>query len=179
VLVVLPAILFGWALETAPIESITLGAWLRSLAFVLTAAASPIACAAACAAGRTRPAFAALSARSGEPRDALGIALGVSFIALTLLSLQTALGLVFDPRYRDLPFAPLFAATFAFLVLMVTTRRLAGPRAVAETLAAGVLAVSAIYIAFNESFANWQAMWLCGGFVVLALILAQARDAPD
>ena len=50
-------------------------------------------------------------------------------------------------------------------------------RAAAETLAAAVLAVSAIYIALNETFANWQALWLCVGAIGVALILLRARDA--
>jgi hypothetical protein len=62
---------------------------------------------------------------------------------------------------------------------MISTKRAAGSRAMAETLAAAVLAASAGYIAFNETFANWQAIWLCAGFVGLAVILAQARAAPD
>ena len=55
----------------------------------------------------------------------------------------------------------------------------AGRTTAAETLAAAMLAVSAIYIAFNETLANWQALWLCGGFIGLAVILLRARDAPD
>ena len=46
-------------------------------------------------------------------------------------------------------------------------------------LLSAVLAVSAVYIALNETFANWQAIWLCAGFLGLAVILARARDAPD
>ena len=45
----LPAVLFGWTLETVPVESFSLGSWLRSLAFAATAGAAPIVCAAACA----------------------------------------------------------------------------------------------------------------------------------
>ena len=108
--------------ETVPIDSFGAGGWLRLLAFAATAAAAPIACAAGCAAGRVRPAFAALLCRSDDTRDGLSIALGVSFIALTLLSVQTALGLVFDPRYRDLPFAPQSAGVVAFLILMFRRR---------------------------------------------------------
>jgi glucan 1,3-beta-glucosidase len=174
----LPAVLFGWTLETVPVDSFSPGGWARSLAFALTAAAAPMACAAACAAGRARPTFADLLGRATGARDGLNIALNCSFIALTLLSVQTALGLVFDPRYRDLPFAPQSAAVFAFLVLMVSTPRRAGPRAMAEIVAACVLALSAVYIAFNETFANWQAIWLAAGLLGLAVILARARDAP-
>jgi exo-beta-1,3-glucanase (GH17 family) len=178
----LPCVLFGWTLETVPVDSIGFGGWVRMLAFAATAALAPIVCAAGCAAGRARPAFAALLGRTDGVRDgrrdALGIALGVVFIALTLLSVERALGLVFDPRYRDIPFAPQSAAVFAFLVLMLATPRPAGSRPAAETLAAIVLAVAAIYIAINETFANWQAIWLCAGLIGLAVILVRTRDAP-
>ncbi len=178
-----PSILFGWTIETVPVDSYSMGGWLRCLAFAATAAAAPVACAAAYAAGRRQPSFAAVLGRAGG-RDALNVALGASLIALTLLSVLTALGLVFDPRYRDLPFAPQCGAVIAFLMLMVSPLRQSelsttGPRAMAETLAAAVLAVSAVYIAINETLANWQAMSLCAGLIGLAVILARARDAPD
>ena len=40
------------------------------------------------------------------------------------------------------------------------------------------IAVVAIYIACNETFANWQAVWFCGGLFVFAVTLLPARDAP-
>jgi len=173
-----PSVLFGWTIERLPIDSFDAGGWLRSLAFALTAAAAPIVGAAGCAAGRKPPSFAAVMSRTGDARDGLSIALGVVLIALALLSVQTALGLVFDPRYRDIPFAPQSAGVVAFLVLMLSAPRSSGARAAAETLAAAVLALSAVYIALNESFANWQAIWLCAGLIGLAVILSRARDAP-
>ena len=173
-----PCVLFGWTLERLPIDSFDTGGWLRALAFAVTAAAAPIACAAACAVGRQQPSFAAVLSRSGAPRDGLRIALGVILIALTLLSVQTALGLVFDPRYRDIPFAPQSAAVIPFLVLMISTPRHLGARGAAETVAAAVLAASAVYIALDETFANWQAIWLCAGLIGLAVNLLRARDAP-
>jgi glucan 1,3-beta-glucosidase len=66
-----------------------------------------------------------------------------------------------------------------FLVLSLAGARLAGRRDVAEVLAAGLLALSAVYIAVNETFANWQSLWLCGVLLVLALILSRARDAQS
>ncbi len=176
---VVPAVLFGWTLERIPIDSFTPGTWLRSIAFAATAAIAPAACASAIAAGRSQHAFAALLGGRRGPRDALDIVLGGSLIALTLLSVETALVLVFDPRYRDLPFAPQSAAVVAFLVLMISTPRPAGKRAAAETLAAAVLVVAAIYIAINETIANWQALWLCAGFAGLAFILSRVRAAPE
>ena len=174
----LPSVLFGWTLETIPVDSIGIGGWVRMPAFAGVAAAAPIVCAAACAAGRTRPAFAALLGRPDGARDGLDLALGVVFIALTLLSVETALGLVFDPRYRDIPFAPQSGAVVAYLVLMLSTAHRTGTRPAAETLAAAVMTASAVYIAINETFANWQALWLAAGLIGLAVILVRARDVP-
>jgi glucan 1,3-beta-glucosidase len=171
-----PAVLFGWTLERIPIDSFSYGTWLRAIAFAATSAIAPAACAAAYAAGRAQPAFASLLGGRRIGRDSLGFLLGASLLALTVLSIETALVLVFDPRYRDLPFAPQSAGVLAFMALMVSTPRPIGRRPPAETLAAAVLAVSAIYIAINETFANWQALWLCAGFFGLAVILWRARD---
>jgi exo-beta-1,3-glucanase (GH17 family) len=177
-LALLPAIMFGWTLETVPVESFSVGSWLRSLAFAATAAAAPIVCAAGCGAGRPVPSFAALLGRAGVRRDGLGWALGGTLIALTLLTIEAALGLVFDPRYRDIPFAPLTAATVPFLVVMASAPRSPGARAMAEAVAAGALALGAVYIVFNETFANWQAVWFCAGLIALAFKLWWTRDAP-
>jgi exo-beta-1,3-glucanase (GH17 family) len=175
----LPAVLFGLTIETVPVESFGFGSWLRSLAFAATAAAAPIICAIACTAGRGVPAFSSLLGRTGKRPDRLDCALGGTLIALMLVSVEAALGLVFDPRYRDIALAPLTAAALPFLVVLVSTPRQAGPRAAAETVAAVVLALSGGYILFNEGFANWQSVWFCAGLFGLAFILAQARDAPS
>jgi exo-beta-1,3-glucanase (GH17 family) len=174
----LPAVMFGWTVETVQVESFTPGSLLRSVAFALTAAAAPIVCAMACAAQRRLPSFAALIGGQGQRPHALGVALGAVFIALVLLSVEAALGLDFDPRYRDISFAPLCAAVVPYLVLQLSTPRPSASPAVAERVAAGILAASAVYIVFNESFANWQALWICAGLLGLSFILALARDAP-
>jgi len=66
-----------------------------------------------------------------------------------------------------------------FLALVFSTPRPKGLRPAAERVAAAVLALSAVYIAINETFANWQAIWLCAALLALAFILLQARDAPS
>jgi len=172
------SVLFGWTVEFVPIESYSVGGWLRSIALAAVAAAAPLVCAAASAAGRSLPPFTTLLGRRGDPRDPLDAALAGVFLVLVVLAVQEALGLVFDPRYRDFPFTPLSAAVIPFLVLTVSTPRRAGPRAVAETAAAAVLAACAIYIMPNETFANWQALWFCAAILGVALILVRARDAP-
>jgi hypothetical protein len=178
-LAVLPAILLGWTIEAVPVDSFSVGGWLRSLAFAATAVIAPIACACGRAAGAALPTFGSLLGRSEEKGGALRNVLGASFVVLTLLSVQAALGLVFDPRYRDIPFAQLSAAAAPFLLLTLSTPRMAGSWAVAELIAAAVLAASAVYIAINETFANWQAMWFCAGLIGIAVTLLRARDAPD
>ena len=115
----------------------------------------------------------------GPRRDFLDWALGGVLIALMLVAVESALWLVFDPRYRDIPFAPLTAAAVPFLILLAATRRLDGTRAAAESVAGAVLALSAGYIVFNETFANWQSVWFCAGLLGLAAILLSVRDAPS
>jgi len=176
----LPAVLFGWTIAQVAPESFSAGGWLRSLALAATAVASPLVCAMAAAVRRPLPPFSALLAGgAGMQRDALTWAVGLSFLLLVLLALQTALGLVFDPRYRDIPFAAVGAAVLPFLVLWASTERRPGPPAMAERAAAFVLAASAIYIAVNETFANWQAVWFCAALLGLAFMLARARGAPN
>jgi glucan 1,3-beta-glucosidase len=175
-----PAVLFGLTLEKVPVESFTIGSWLRSLALATVAAVAPVACAVAYTTHQPLPAFASLLARRERPRDVLTIVLGAAFILLVLLALQAALNLVFDPRYPDIPFAPLSGAVVSFVVLTFSTPRpTKGLRPAAERVAAAVLALSAVYIAINETFANWQAVWFCAALLALAFILLQARDAPS
>ena len=52
-------------------------------------------------------------------------------------------------------------------------------RVPAETVAAATLALSAIYILFNETLANWQAVWFALALIVLAVTLVPARGARD
>jgi exo-beta-1,3-glucanase (GH17 family) len=175
----LPAVLFGWTAAQVVPESFSPGGWLRSLALAAIAAAAPIVCAIACPVWRPPPSFSLLLGGAGKHRDALTWALGLSLLLLVLLAVQTALGLVFDPRYRDIPFAALGAGVLPYLVLWASTERRAGQPAVAEGAAAFVLAASAIYIVLNESFANWQAVAFCAELLGLAFILARARGAPS
>jgi exo-beta-1,3-glucanase (GH17 family) len=183
-------IMIGWTVANVPVESLTVGDWLRSLAWAGAALASPVIGAAALASGTTAPTFAQILGRAAQrPRNALALALGVLLIALAVLALQAALGLVFDPRYRDFLFAPLTAATAPLLLVIKRKpaikaallarwkRHLQAPAA--ESAVAATLAASAVYIVCNESFANWQAVWLSAALLALAFTLLQAQDAPS
>jgi len=175
----LPAVLFGWVVGQVGPESFSPGGWLRALALAAIAATSPIVCATACAVRRPLPPLAALFGGDAANRDALFWALGLGFLLLLFLAIQTALGLAFHPRYRDIPFAALTAGVLPYLLLWASTERRSGVPALAERTAAFVVAAAAVYIALNESFANWQAVWLCAALLGLAFILAQARAAPS
>jgi len=92
-------------------------------------------------------------------------------VAATVLALQTALGLVFDPRYRDFTDAELSAAVVPFAIATALGVRRAGARGRAETLAAVTLAGSAVYIVLNEGLRNCQALWFGAVLVVLAVTI--------
>ena len=173
-----PGILIGWAFENALLESFGLGGWLRSIAIVAVALAAPLLAAAAVASDISVASFAQVLARPPERlRDPFRFALGAVLVLLGVLAVERALGLAFDPRYRDFGFAPLTAAVVPYLVLTFL-RAPAGARGAAETAMAAVLALCAVYIAINESLANWQALWCSGALLALALTLLRLRAAP-
>jgi glucan 1,3-beta-glucosidase len=173
-------IMIGWAIASIPLESLTLGDWMRSLAWGAVAIAAPILCAMAIAAGVEVPSFArVLGRRADRVEGWLAISLGFVLVALTLLAVQAALGLVFDPRYRDFPFAALIAAAVPFLLRKTSWPRLRSLQPCAETVAAATLALSAVYIVLNETLANWQALWFAAALLVLAISLLPERGAPD
>jgi glucan 1,3-beta-glucosidase len=111
-------------------------------------------------------------------QNRLALSAGAILTVTMLLAFVIALALVFDPRYRDFPFAPLTAAVAPFLVHHVMMVRPKGSRPAAEVAGAVVLALSVGYILFNEGFANWQSLWLCATLAGLSFSLARARDVP-
>jgi len=185
IIALVSGVLFGWTIETVPIEGYGGGRLLRMMLLALVAGAAPLLAAFAGAASQTVPAFAALLGGASYERGGLmRCALGDVLVATVLLAVQAALGLVFDPRYRDFDFAPLTAAVVPYLVLTLTTPRANASwantsRAMAELVAAVVLALSAAYIAVNETLANWQSVWFCAALLGLAFTLQRVRVAPS
>jgi len=59
--------------------------------------------------------------------------------------------------------------------LMLLNRPQEGVRPIAEVVFAGLLAGSALYTVFNEGAANWQSLWTCALYFLLAVTLWQAR----
>jgi glucan 1,3-beta-glucosidase len=172
--------LIGWTIENVPLESLGIAGWARSLALVTVAFLAPVVLSAAIMRNAFVPSFAQmLGPKEQRVTASLDRAAGAILIAVLLLAFLVALSLVFDPRYRDFPFAPLTAAVLPFVVHGILVGRAKGPRGVAEMSAACVLALSVTYIVFNETFANWQSLWVCAVLAALAFNLAQVRDAQS
>lgn len=172
-------ILIGWTVANVPLESLGVGGWLRSLAFTVLALLAPPLVSAATVRGTPLPRFAALiGPATARSRDLLARAIGVLLIVAMLLAILVALGLVFDPRYRDFPFAALTAAALPLLLNSLLMPRRFGRRSAAEFAGAGVLALSVPYILFNEGLANWQSLWTCAALIALAISLARVRAVP-
>ena len=167
--------LLGLTLEQAMVESFGSAGLIRSAMLLFVAVGCPVIGAVVLGRGLAIPSLARVLGRKTErPSGWPEFALGVMFAAVIVIALQTALGLVFDARYRDFPAAALTAAIVPFGLLMIGRLRAEGRRPVAETVAAIVLAMSAIYIVYNETFANWQAVWTAGALLLLAVILERA-----
>jgi hypothetical protein len=120
-----------------------------------------------------------LGRRETRPKNPIAVAAGLIFAAVIIAAIHAALGMVFDPRYRDFPDAALTAAIVPVVLLIWFGPHATGRRPLAETVAAVALTVSAVYIGFNETVANWQAMWLAAVLILLAFTLTRVRDAQS
>jgi glucan 1,3-beta-glucosidase len=171
----LGGIFVGLAIEKAPVESLGAGGWIRSIVLVLLSVLIPLVASVAAMRSVAIPSFATVLA-SLRPRLSfhLTMALGLLFVALTVVAIQIALGLVFDPRYKDFPYAPLTAAIVPLLLSSLMTPASRKPGA-AEWMAGATLALCAIYVLFNETVANWQSIWFCALMAALSIILFRSK----
>jgi exo-beta-1,3-glucanase (GH17 family) len=173
-------ILVPRAMADAAVESLGAGGLLRGAALVAAAIAAPVAVSLSLARRGAVPSFAAIlgpaAARTCILVDRVS---GFVLVATTALAIETALGLVFDARYRDFLFAPLTAAAVPFAVASFVGLRGAGRRGTAETVAGFTLVGSAAFILLNEGLANWQAVSLAAALALLALTLARLRDGQS
>src|SRR5207302_5944299 len=168
-------ILLGIAADKMFYESYGVGGWLQWGALLAAAIAAPLLCAHALMSGRALPTFLELlGPREGRSRSLLTWLLGIALIVTALIGAETALGFVFDPRYKDFPYAALTMAVVPFATL-VLNRPQEGVRPIAEATFAGLLALASIYTGFNEGRDNWQSLWTCAIYLLFAVTLWQAR----
>jgi glucan 1,3-beta-glucosidase len=169
-------ILLGVAADKMFYESYGIGGWLRWGALLAAGIAAPLLCANALMSGRALPTFLELlGPREDRTRSVLTVLLGAALLVTVLIAAETALGFVFDPRYKDFPFAALTMAVLPFSLLMLLNRPQQGMRPIAEAVFAGLFAIAALYTAFNEGPNNWQSLWTCAAYFVLGVTLWQAR----
>jgi exo-beta-1,3-glucanase (GH17 family) len=171
-------ILLGVAADKMFYESYGFGGWLLWGSLLAAATAAPVLCANALMSGRSLPTFLELlGPREYRKRSAPTIILGLALMVTAVIGAQSALGFVFDPRYRDFPFAALTMAAVPFAALTLLNRPKQGMRPVAEAVFAALFAAAAIYTGFNEGPDNWQSLWTCAAYVLLGITLWQARAA--
>jgi exo-beta-1,3-glucanase (GH17 family) len=173
-------ILLGVAADKMFYESYGFGGTLHWGALLMAAIAAPLLAAHALVAGRPLPTFLELlGPREFRRGTVLTVLLGISLIVTTLIGAETALGLTFDPRYRDFPFASLTMAVVPYALLMLLNRPQDGVRPIAESVFAVLFVVAGLYTGFNEGPENWQSLWTCAMYFLLALTLWRARAAQS
>jgi glucan 1,3-beta-glucosidase len=169
-------ILLGLAADKLYYESYGFGGWLRWGLLLAMGVASPLLCTNALMSGRALPTFLELlGPRDLRTRSAMSMLLALVLAVTTLIAAETALGFVFDPRYKDFPFAALTMAVLPFSTLALLNRPKQGARPIAEAVFAGLLAASVLYTGCNEGPDNWQSLWTCAMYLLLGLTLWQAR----
>lgn len=171
-------ILLGIAAEKLVVESMHAGDYARSGLLLLAGILAPLVAADALLTRRGLPAFVELLGPKETRLRWVGTAvLGLCLLATVVIAAESALGFVFEPRYRDFPFASLTMAVLPFLGLAIFKRQRTGVRPFAELVFAGLFAASSVYVVFNEGFKNWQSLWTCACFLALAFVMWQARVA--
>jgi exo-beta-1,3-glucanase (GH17 family) len=168
--------LLGVSVEKTLCESYGLVGWFNQGLLLAAAMAAPLFGSHALLSGRPLPGFVELigprERRSRSvPKPMLELAVGLILIVTTLLATETALGLVFDPRGRDFPFADLTMAVLPICTIALLNRRRLDADRLTEATFAGLLASSALFISLNEGFHNWQALWTSAAYVVLGAAL--------
>ncbi len=170
---------FGLAVTNLPMEGEVASDRLRSVAMLVLALVVPIASAYSLARGDRLASIAvALDPTRWRRHDLVEIVLAALLAATAVAAMHVALGLVFDPRYKDFPFAALAGPVIALAVLGLAATRAPIKPGAAEIAAAIVLTGSALFVIANEGIANWQALVLAGLFLLLALTALRAKAVP-
>ena len=154
-----------------------MGGWLLWGTLLLAATAAPMFGATALISGRPMPSLLELLGPEGyRTQSALATMHGLVWIITIVIGTATAIGLVFDPRFIDFPFAALTMAAVPFAAMTLLNPSEKQSRPLAESLYAGVFVLSAIYVGINEGPANWQSLWTCAAYLLLALTLGRVRS---
>ena len=164
--------LFGISAETMLHESYGIGDWLLQSLLLATGIVAPLLSTNALMLGRALPSFLEVL---GPPKHRTQLfmtnMLGITLIVTTLIAAQTALGLVFDARWHDFPFAALTMAVTPLCTVAFLNPPKSATRPVAEAVFAGLFAAAALYILLNEGFQNWQSLWTCAAYLLLGTTL--------
>ena len=171
-------ILLGISVNKMLHESYGAGGWLVQGFLLAAAITAPLLSTYALMSGRALPAFLeVLGPSKGLTPFFMANMLGLTLIVTTLIAAQTAFSLIFDARWRDFPFAALTMAVVPFWTLAFLNGSKSGERPLSEAVFAGLFALAAVYVAFNEGFENWQAMWTSAVYLLLGSALWRARTA--
>jgi len=169
-------ILLGLGAEKMVRESYGPGGWLLQGLLLASGMAAPLLAAHALMRGMSLPTFLeVLGPAEGRGPSLMTRLLGITLIVTTLMATETALGLVFDGRWRDFPFASLTMAVVPFFAVAVFNAVHSGSRQLAESVFAGLFAIVVPYIALNEGPQNWQSIWTCAAYLVLGATLWRPR----
>jgi exo-beta-1,3-glucanase (GH17 family) len=169
-------ILLGLAVEQV-YESDDFGGWLTQGSLLAAGMSAVLLSSHAMISERPLPTFLELiGPRESRTRSFPTMALGFTLIVTTLIAAENALTFVFDPRWRDFPFAGLTMAAVPFWTLTLLNRPKSGTRPIAEAAFASLLAVTTTYATFNEGFNNWQSIWTSVAYFLLGFALWQGRS---
>ncbi|HZP09877.1 beta-1,6-glucan synthase [Methyloceanibacter sp.] len=168
---------FGAAAIALPMDSVVEGDRLRSLGMFALAAVVPLAASFALARGDGIASFElALDPSRWRSKDLIPLMLAGLLAATMIAAMHVALGLVFDPRYKDFPLAALTGPVAALAMLAFAGTRASPEPGRADLIGAAVLAGSGLFIIANEGISNWQALLFAALLVALALTLLQRPD---
>ena len=165
-------VLLGLAAEKWFYESFGLFSWAMQSLLLAAAIAAPPLSAMAVMSDRALPTLRDLiGSPESKVRSLETILLGGTLAVVTLLAAVTALNLVFDPRWRDFPYPALTMAAVPLWMVTLFKRSASNANPKAEASFATLLAAAALFILFNEGFANWQSVWLCAATGLLSVTL--------
>jgi hypothetical protein len=165
-------VLLGLAIEKWLYESFGLFSWVMQSLLLAAAIAAPLLSAMAVMSQRPLPPLRdVIGGAESRVRSVETIMLGGTLAVLTLIAAVTALNLVFDPRWRDFPFAALTMAAIPLSMVTLFSRAKSSANPKVEASFAALLAAAALFIVFNEGFSNWQSLWLCAAYGLLSVTL--------